>query len=400
MNTIEITVTGPAATGKSAALTMIERELRRQGFAFRYADPADIPAPDHPAETLESLSRSGHLFVLGGAAAAPAVSAPAVSAPVGPTYLADPANAPLGVGYSHDAGWHHLDAVPDVAGNRLFSRIITRVVDGQTVVAIPAFHYRTETGDTFFRLWLSAEAREGYRRHPAFMLDGKPIAEILIGAFEASGDTVAASVHGEKPMVSVTLDQMRAACAARGEGWGLWSIYELAAIQMLALVEFGHPDMQDAIGRGNVSGSGAAPGGSTSATWRGLRELWGNVWHWVDGLRISPSGHIQAWDQEGCREWVDTGIRSPLVDEGGWPADFHAEPEIDAILLPCALTDDRDDALVRDYHFGAWEGVESYPIHGGYWGHGANAGLFFLNLAYAASNSSPYIGGRLAKRVR
>ena len=33
--------------------------------------------------------------------------------------------------------------------------------------------------------------------------------------------------------------------------------------------------------------------------------------------------------------------------------------------------------------------------HGGNWGNGANAGLFYLNVA--ASHSSTYIGGRLAK---
>lgn len=34
--------------------------------------------------------------------------------------------------------------------------------------------------------------------------------------------------------------------------------------------------------------------------------------------------------------------------------------------------------------------------NGGNWGHGANAGLFYLNVNNAASNSNSNIGGRLA----
>ena len=35
-------------------------------------------------------------------------------------------------------------------------------------------------------------------------------------------------------------------------------------------------------------------------------------------------------------------------------------------------------------------------INGGNWGNGANAGLFYLNVNNAASNSNTNIGGRLA----
>ncbi|ACI98518.1 hypothetical protein [Rhodospirillum centenum] len=389
MKTIDINVSGPVGCGKSAILAMIERELRRQGFAFRYANPAEDVPEKNLADVvgeLAGLDRGAVAFVLrsdGGAAV-------------------DGSTAPLGVGYTPGKGWRRLGLGDgrDIGANRLFSGIEPRTVDGQEVVAIPAFHYRVESDDAGFRLWLSAQPRDGYTRHPAFMLDGAPMDEILVGAYEASGGDVAASQRGEKPMVNVSLPEMRNACAARGEGWGLWSIYELAAIQMLALVEVGHPDLQDAIGRGNVSGSGAVPGGSTSAAWRGLHELWGNVFHWVDGLRVSAAGDIEAWDLAGRREWVNTEIRSQLVEEGGWPTAFHAEPEIDALLLPCAVTGDRDQAMVRDYHFGAWEDVESYPIHGGSWGSGSYAGLFSLTLNNAPANSCTNIGGRLAKRVR
>jgi hypothetical protein len=44
-----------------------------------------------------------------------------------------------------------------------------------------------------------------------------------------------------------------------------------------------------------------------------------------------------------------------------------------------------------------WQAASSVAYHGGAWGTGAHAGLFYLYVGHAASYSNPDVGGRLAK---
>ncbi|WP_248431483.1 hypothetical protein, partial [Escherichia coli] len=63
-------------------------------------------------------------------------------------------------------------------------------------------------------------------------------------------------------------------------GFGLWNIYQLSAIQTLALIEIGGSDSQTLVGQGHVSGSSALAVDNATvaqASWRGIVGLWGNV---------------------------------------------------------------------------------------------------------------------------
>jgi len=71
-------------------------------------------------------------------------------------------------------------------------------------------------------------------------------------------------------------------CSARNTGgvtgFRLIDIYQIAAIQYLALVEMGAPDSQTILGRGNCdcpSGGSAMNTGYTNAIWRALHEFIG-----------------------------------------------------------------------------------------------------------------------------
>ena len=64
-----------------------------------------------------------------------------------------------------------------------------------------------------------------------------------------------------------------------------------------------------------------------------------------------------------------------------------------AVFVAKKTREDRDDSAFGNY-FWAWENAVAYH---GYWGYGANAGLFCLLVNSAASYSYPNIGGRLAK---
>ena len=276
-------------------------------------------------------------------------------------------------------------------------------VDGQAMVRIPAFYWKREETEGELRLWVSDVPAEGFQRHPAFRLDGRDIPAVEVGAYQACLDgSVAGSRAGTDPLTQVDFSQMQHYCA-RGNGFGLWSIYELGAIKLLALIELGTPDNQNAIGFGNCRGGRPQPAGSTVANWRGLNELWGNVWQMVDGLRHDDEGRAVIWDTQGRQQWIETGVRSPVANGLGWIDGFHgagnSDWDLGAAFLPNAVTSDRESAAGPDYYIAPDIGHASVTYHGGDWSHGSEAGLFMLYCNSPASVTHTHLGGRLARRV-
>ena len=291
-----------------------------------------------------------------------------------------------------------------------WSDIKTETIDGQSMVWIPKFYYRVHTPTTGTYLGkkcleISDGAADGFVLHPAFMKNGAEITGFWVGAYECSADASdsnkAASIIGKSPLVSIDFPTMQARCAARNtggqSGWHLWNIYELAAIQMLCLIELGTPDVQTAIGSGNSASSAAVVTGSTNAKWRGICELWGNVWHMVDGLKGSGTT-IQMFDRLGNGTYVNTGVAAysaahgypkDMLDVSGTGFDFND------VFVPKTIDATASNGTYGDYYYAATSNFVCY--HGGAWDFGAYAGLFYLDLVSTSSLALAAIGGRLAK---
>ncbi|SEO98834.1 hypothetical protein [Propionispora vibrioides] len=289
--------------------------------------------------------------------------------------------------------------------------IKTETIDGQEMVFIPKFYYKTGVAPVGSQQagkkcwWVVDRPIAGYRIHPAFMKDGAEIPGFWVGAYECSVDagasSKAASVSGKSPLVSIDFPTMQNRCTARNvsgqTGWHLWNIYELAATQMLCLIELGSPDVQAKIGSGNSNSSAAVATGSTNAKWRGISELWGNVWHMVDGLKGSGTT-IQILDRLGNGTYINTGVAAlsaahgypkEMMDTSGSGFDFND------IFVPKSIDQTASNGTFGDYY---WYAVSDFVCyHGGYWGYGAYDGLFCLNLNGPASYSNVTLGGRLAK---
>ena len=308
--------------------------------------------------------------------------------------------------------WQRIDAAgnsinpaqADFDAHPIFGGIADVELDGQAMVCVPAFYYRAGNvaeGEHAGKkaVWVSAEPAAGFELHPAFRHDGANIGEFLVGKYQgtANGEKLG-SQPGEMPLTNINFPAMQKRAAARGEGWMLWSIYQLAAIQMLALIEIGTPDMRLAVGAGNTGGYKVLPVDSVSvveASYRGITGLWGNVWQMVDGLQASEDREYRVWDANGNRSYIDTEVEIP---GDGWVRRRATESgqgfDLGALFLPATTRDEREDSAFGNYFWSYREGV---AYHGGYYGYGANAGLFYLNVADAASYSYTYLGGRLAK---
>ena len=175
----------------------------------------------------------------------------------------------------------------------------------------------------------------------------------------------------------------------------MWDIYQLAAIQMLALVELGSPDVQTLIGTGHSSGSGAVANGASNSVYRGIHELWGNVWQMVDGFRgVSGSTTAEIFKIDGSRTYVSTGITPAAGSAAAITSVLaHAGTGFDLGAIHCYGPSGA--TTWSDAYWGPAAGFVGY--HGGTWDGGASVGLVCLYLNYAASYSYSSIGARLAK---
>ena len=312
--------------------------------------------------------------------------------------------------------WQSIDAqfnainpsAATFANHPTYAGVIPQTIDGQSMIRIPRFWYRTglvpsgpHAGRRFWMI--SDQPAAGFTLHPAFMRAGAEIAQFWVGAFQGTDDggTRLGSAAGVSPLVSIDFPTMRNRALARNTagvtGFGLWDPYQLGAIQVLALIEMRGSDSQTLIGQGHVAGSSALATNHATvaqATWRGIVGLWGNVWQMLDGLRTNASSVFEVWDAQGNQTYQSSGLTAPA---SGWTITMQgqdgANPMLASTFIP-ATTGAQASGTFADHY---WVAANCVAYHGGGWNDGANAGLFSLLVILSSAAASTSIGGRLAK---
>jgi len=292
-----------------------------------------------------------------------------------------------------------------------YAGIVSQTIDGQAMMKIPAFYIKTGvvsagayTGKR--AIWVSDKKETGFALHPAFKRAGADIKQYWVGKYQGSNATgnKLASVPGVAPLVSIDFPAMQSRANARNtggvSGFALWNIYQLSAIQMLALIELGNPDVQTLVSQGHSNGSGAtnvdAPP-TSQASWRGIIGLWSNVWQMVDGLQTDGARRYKIWDNKGNKTWVTTNQVAPSAS-ASWIVtmsdDAGANYDLSQVFVPATIDGSASNGTYAD---GFWSNANCVAYHGGSWYHGALDGLFCLYVGGAASYVSTSVGGRLAK---
>lgn len=327
--------------------------------------------------------------------------------------------------------------------------------DGNVMVEVPKFYYKTYRSGDKIRWSVRTQSFRGYQVHPAFFKAGVEVPYRYVGAYEAcywdatdstyksglnlddmtsnldlSNDKLA-SVSGVYPLVGVTRDECRSLAENNGTGWHQLDFALWSALQMLYLVEYGTFDSQTELGDGNTNGSyvsssssqsdsphtiagasnswgnastddsqpsaGAKPG-TAYMSYRGVENIFGNCWNWVDGINVNQGTAGTVYYTNDYTDFADntttnyTEIATALSTSFGYTSDIL---DFGFGFLSASNSGGSSSTYLTDYHNAVASLARGVWV-GGYAANGAFAGFFCVASNTGASSAVRTVGARLA----
>ena len=311
-----------------------------------------------------------------------------------------------------------------------------------TMVRIPRVYHRFVYDDGDWYWLVSPEASSGFSLHPAFYQRGhsaSPAGQIYVGAYDAhdAGSSKLGSKSGTTPLANQTMATFESRGNNIGTGWGLMNFHTLCLLRMLFYIEYASFDSQTKVGPGYTNGANTGPlasGGAAAfertngtsvgttdvqaVSWRGIENLWGNIWQWIPGynttdishriLKRDGTGTIADVMASGSYEEITDPIplngttRVSGTDGGNYCHGYVSGFDLDSsnilgpMFIPGALLGASDQYLT-DYLYSHQSGISQTGVllAGGRWYDVLRAGVGFLDAANAASAAVSTIGGRL-----
>lgn len=348
----------------------------------------------------------------------------------------------------------YRNAVEKASGGRN-----TMILDAQgnenIMVVIPRFN--CEDINAAVLAATGVDMQLGVGTHPAFRTNGVDRGEILVGKYLASSGAGGGCsvIGGVQPRTSVNYDTAKSMSANKGANWHMMSIHEWAAIALWSLANGTVPRGNTNYGRahdarhetalradngmpGNVSGTGRTDTGSGPDTWAhdhgayGVQDLVGNVWEWLDQMRLEDGRiittldndpniveenwhrHTAYFDSPSAAQSGQLGgsiLNSMITNRTGPIGNDSHDYGYNYNGLISSITKDPsyapNEALRRSLiEFAGASGPTGalyarnygnrFPRRGGAWSDGSHAGLGALGLSYARSLAYAGIGFRPA----
>ena len=273
-------------------------------------------------------------------------------------------------------------------------------------------------------------------------IGGHYIGAITLGAYLGSVQSSAlVSRSGVVPTGNKTINQFWTAAQVNGAKWGLMNYDHQRWLMMMALSEYGNPNIQAMLGNGITGSNDGGGDWQTPLTWAvgetkslgdgfgkvdkswtasggtavqnachvsvlGIEDPYALMWQMLQGIYCGNSGNE---DQDGTEVFIYQGNRMPSAAElAAHPAGDYREltrPTSSNYisretlgeffdLIPSSLSGGGSTSYWCDYFWGNSTG--QLVLLGGHADFGASCGLAFLVSVDAFSDSDAHIGSRLA----
>lgn len=214
------------------------------------------------------------------------------------------------------------------------------------------------------------------------------------------------SIKDVMPTASKTISAFRTLAQANGKGYEQFAFYQLVFLQAMYVLKYGNLDSQTAIGKGLTGGSYTNTGttngkgidfGSTDATlqmrFQYLEDFYGNKYQWIDGVQSGGNSNMMTTtdnfnDERKDYESYPLGFSGNIYQ---YPKKVQGTSELGFII--------KENGASQTTYFCDYQDVYGssikLPCFGGFCSRGANAGAFFFDCLYSASDSFGIVGSRL-----
>lgn len=279
------------------------------------------------------------------------------------------------------------------------------LTDKDVMVWIPQFWYKivNDASANKRRYYVSTGAIEGFKLHPG---SGQYVA-----AYETSSNNQSRS--GKTVQVSQTRATFRTNARAKGAGWQLCDAAERNAINLLYLIEFADTNCQAKIGAGRSSASSALQTGTTDVMayhtgrpsgteasvgvkYRGMENLWGNVYEWTDGANFIDRVPYYSTDRDSYADDTTAGYTACGGQNpgNGYITKQRYVEALDWCISQPDAVGGSETTYFPDYHY--YNTGNRILAVGGAWDYGGDCGLFSWYCSYDASHSDSHYGSRLS----
>ena len=296
-----------------------------------------------------------------------------------------------------------------------------RVTDdfGNVFVRIPKFYIKKTSTAGKLAVQISKSQIQGSYLPKCFwdFTKNKELPYVDVGAYLASSSGgKLASKAGVKPLVTTSIGGFRTLAQANGSGYQQMDIHVVDMLQCLFYVEFAtlnsqsiHPGLTGGPESGTTGTTDAVAASSgamgTGAThqfmYRGIEDLWGNVYQWVDGVNFNDR---QAWVCENADNYASDIFASPYqklsyvnADSDGYVKEIGFDPNRPYAEFPVVTSGANSTTYYSDnYYQAAGQRVARF---GGHFPAGASAGVSLWDLSHASTMTASSSGGRLVRKA-
>lgn len=292
------------------------------------------------------------------------------------------------------------------------------------MVEIPKFYYKKlplDKSNNYAEghIWMiSDKIEEGFKLHPAFKrcrnkdcddISGESL-EVdyrYRGAFLSSLDknNRLRSLPNKLPITNLTISEFRNFSKNNGVGWGILDYNLLFACQLLYSVEYGNYDSQSVLGKGYVFGNSKIKTGGTleignhstttnnlRASYRGIEDIWGNCYYFIDGFICNNDRNILIGDHgfningNGYKLIDNLNINK---DISGYIGNIIDNDECGYVIQD-VLGSDKKGLYDKGY---LW--ANCLPIAGGYYDSKFDAGIYSFDCSYNSVFKSDDVSANL-----